>query len=275
MQKVLLLSFTLLLLSACSDNPPRQDTQAQSSPEKENFIPQISYTVAGIGPHDTNAFTEGLFIHKGQLFESTGSPEELPGAKSLFGIVDVKTGRIDTKAEIDRNTYFGEGIVLLKDKIYQLTYKNQIGFMYDAKTFKQLGQFSYENKEGWGLTADSTHLIMSDGSNVLTYLDPNSLQPAKRINVTNNGYAEDYLNELEYIKGFIYANVWMKNYIVKINPRDGKIVGILDLSNLFYKAKEKYPNAQEMNGIAYDKDADKIYITGKLWPEIYEIQFEH
>jgi glutamine cyclotransferase len=240
----------------------------------EKFVPTIEYTLAGSLPHDTNAFTEGLLFYNDQLFESTGSPENLPMTKSVFGPVDAKTGKISAKAELDKQ-YFGEGIVFLKDKVYQLTYKNQIGFIYDARTFKQLGRFSFANEEGWGLTTDGISIIMSDGTNVLTYLDATTLKPVKTINVSNAGYAEDYLNELEYINGFIYANVWTKNYIVKIDPASGEIVGILDLSVLLDKAKSKYHDSNVTNGIAYDATTDKIYVTGKLWPDIYEITFKH
>ena len=176
---------------------------------------------------------------------------------------------------MDKHKYFGEGIAFFKDKIYQLTYKNQVGFIYDAKTYKQLGQFSFQNKEGWGMTTDGTHIIMSDGTNVLTYLDPANLKVIKTINVSNGGYAEDFLNELEYIHGYIYANIWTKNYIVKIDPGDGKVVGLLDLSSLTAEAKNNHSNSEVMNGIAYDSISDKIYVTGKLWPTIYQIDFPH
>ena len=226
-------------------------------------------------PHDTTSFTEGLLVHDRQLFESTGSPVDQLQTKSVFGSIDPKTGKINAKAELDKHKYFGEGIAFFKDKIYQLTYKNQVGFIYDAKTYKQLGQFSFQNKEGWGMTTDGTHIIMSDGTNVLTYLDPANLKVIKTINVSNGGYAEDFLNELEYIHGYIYANIWTKNYIVKIDPGDGKVVGLLDLSSLTAEAKNNHSNSEVMNGIAYDSISDKIYVTGKLWPTIYQIDFPH
>jgi glutaminyl-peptide cyclotransferase len=226
-------------------------------------------------PHDVNAFTEGLLFYNGQLFESTGATQELPQTKSLFGSVDMKTGVINTKAELDKTIYFGEGIVVLKDKFYQVTYKNQQGFIYDAKSFKKSGQFSYANKEGWGLTTDGSSVIMSDGSEVLTYFNPDGMTVAKTLVVSNNGYIEEYLNELEYINGFIYANVWLKNYIVKINPENGKVIGTLDLSSIEANAKTANPQAKEMNGIAFDATTNKIYVTGKMWANIYEIDFKH
>ncbi|MDQ3046219.1 MAG: glutaminyl-peptide cyclotransferase [Bacteroidota bacterium] len=263
--------FTLSLLgSACSDDS--KPVNIPETPKTEALVPSLNYTITQRFAHDTMAFTEGLVFHEGQLFESTGAPEENPLTRSTFGIVDLKTGKIDVKAELDRNTYFGEGIAFFKDKVYQLTYKNKIGFIYDAKSFKNLGRFSYKNEEGWGMTTDGTHLIMSDGSNLLTYLDPETLKEVKTLNVTNGGYAEDYLNELEFINGFIYSNVWMKNYIVKIDPATGKTVGILDLSALTAEAKAKYDGSSELNGIAFEPLSGKFYVTGKMWPVIFEIE---
>jgi glutamine cyclotransferase len=273
MKKLLFSCSLLLLLSACGDDttPPSSNNNTTNN-KPEETVPSLSYTIVNKHRHDTMAFTEGFLFHNGQLFESTGAPEENPKTRSTFGIVDLKTGKIDVKAELDRNTFFGEGICILNDKVYQLTYKNQIGFIYDAKSFKQLGRFSYKNEEGWGMTTDGTHLIMSDGTNQLTYLDPATLKEVKKLSVTNAGYAEDYLNELEYVNGFIYANVWMKNYIVKIDPATGKTVGTLDLSNLSSEAKSAYQGSSELNGIAFEPTSGKFYVTGKMWPTIYEIE---
>lgn len=261
------------IISCKEDKAPDTKTTTPTTPEK--FVPTIDYTIAETLPHDTNSYTEGLLFHDNQLFESTGSPQNLPATKSILGPVDPKTGKITIKAELDKKEYFGEGIVFFKDKLYQLTYTTQIGFIYDAKTFKQVGRFNFSNTEGWGLTTDGHYIIMSDGTNVLTYLDPATLKPAKTLNVRNAGYAEDYLNELEFINGFIYANIWTKNYIVKIDPANGDVIGILDLSILRDKAKSKHAQADVVNGIAYDPSTDKVYVTGKLWPEIYQINFKH
>lgn len=274
MTKFLASIFTFVLITSCSnESKPTETSSSNATTVKET--PTLNYSVISTLPHDTTSYTQGLLISNGHIFESTGSPINQKQTRSVFGILDTTTGKISIKAELDRTKYFGEGIVIIKNKVYQLTWKNQIGFIYDAKTFKPQGQFSFVNKEGWGLTTDGTYIIMSDGTNVLTYLDPINLKIIKTINVSNNGYAEDYLNELEYIKGHIYANVYQKNYIVKIDPTNGNVVGILDLSSLDNKAKLKSPGAEVLNGIAFDSISDKIYVTGKLWPEIYQIDFPH
>jgi glutamine cyclotransferase len=262
----------LLLLYSCKGNSKSSETNITESASK---IPIINYSVTSTFPHDTTLFTEGLLVHNGELFESTGSPEELPNTKSLIGIINLLTGKIDKKVELDKKKYFGEGIVFLKNKLYQLTYKKQLGFIYDAESFKQVGTFNYSNSEGWSLTTNGVDLIMSDGTANLTFLSPDNLKPVKTITVKENGLPLKELNELEYIKGFIYANVWQTNYIIKIDPSNGKVVGKLDLNSLAVEAKYKNPNSDVMNGIAYDSTNDKIYITGKLWSNIYQINFPH
>ncbi len=265
---------TLILSSAfsCKDNPK---SAANNKQEPVVTIPVINYSVLNYFPHDTTLFTEGFLFHNGELFESTGSPNELPQTKSLIGTDNLKTGNFSKKIELDKTKYFGEGIAFLNNKLYQLTYKSQTGFIYDANSFKEIGQFKYENKEGWSLTTDGKNLIMSDGTNKLTYLSPDNLKPVRILNVTQNGMPQDSLNELEYIKGFIYANVWINNFIYKINPSTGDVVGKLDLSFLMKDARNKNPGVDVLNGIAYDSTSDKIYVTGKMWPDIYQIDFKH
>lgn len=235
-------------------------------------IPTIDFVYIKSYPHDTTSFTEGLLIHNGDLFESTGASRDLPQTSSLFGIVDLTTGKIETKVEIDRLKYFGEGITFLNGKVFQLTYKTKVGFIYDATSFKKIGEFTFPSEEGWGMTTDGKYLIMSDGTFKLTYIDPNNFQVIKSISVTENGYVKENLNELEYIKGYIYANIWMKNIIVKIDPTSGKVIGQIDLTPLADECKNINPGSLEMNGIAYDSIKDKIFVTGKLWPKIYEIK---
>jgi glutaminyl-peptide cyclotransferase len=235
-------------------------------------IPIIDYKYINSYPHDTTSFTEGFLIQDGKLFESTGASRDLPQTKSLFGTVDMTTGKINVKVELDRYKYFGEGIAFINGKVFQLTYKTKVGFIYDATTFKKIKEFIIPSDEGWGLTTNGTYLIMSDGTNILTCLDPDDLHVIKKISVTENGSMKNYLNELEFIKGFIYANIWTTNTIVKIDPKDGKVVGKIDLTAFAYEAKNIYFDALEMNGIAYDSLSDNIYVTGKLWPKVYEIK---
>ena len=222
-------------------------------------------------PHDTSAFTEGLLVHEGQLYESTGGRPQDNNFKSWFGPVELKTGKASKKIMLD-TAYFGEGISILNGKIYQLTWQDRIGFVYDAKTFKKLKEFHY-NGDGWSLTNDGTHLIMSDGTNKLQYLDPDSLKVVKIVGVEDNNGPVGNINELEYIEGFIYANQYLTNYILKIDPGSGKVVGKSDFSTLDNEVKIKYPGALEMNGIAYDAATKKIYVTGKAWPHLYEVRF--
>ena len=199
----------------------------------------------------------------------------MPELKSVLGIVDMKTGKLDAKVELDKKVYpFGEGMVILNGKIYQVTYKEQTGFIYDVKTFKKIGQFNYANKEGWGLTTDGKNVIMSDGTNYLTYFDE-EMKVVKTLAVNENGYAVDALNEMEYIKGFIYANIYTTGYVVKIDPKTGNVVAKINFTPVYYNVRNMNTYAQEMNGIAYDSIADKIYVTGKLWPYMYEVKFPH
>jgi glutaminyl-peptide cyclotransferase len=261
----------VLLLCSCGSNPDKPAVTTDVVPA----IPSLGYQVVKTFPHDTTLFTEGFTVHDGQLYESTGSPQELPQTRSMVGPIDTLTGKMQNKIELDKNTYFGEGIVFLKGKLFELTYKNHVCFVYDAKTFKPAGQFNFDNNEGWSLTTDDSVLIMDDGTDKLTFIDPTTYKPIKKLQVIQNGVPRDSLNELEYIKGYIYANIWQNNTIVKIDPATGKVVGTLDLGNLVFDARNKYSTAEVLNGIAYDKANDKIYVTGKLWPTIYEIYFPH
>jgi glutamine cyclotransferase len=261
-----------LFLLGCNDgtDKTKQPTEPAVTP-----IPAINYAVVKSFPHDVTYFTEGLLVHNGQLFESTGSPDDLPYTRSLAGPIDTLTGKMDIKIELDKKEYFGEGIVILNNKLYQLTYKNRTCFVYDVPTFKRIGQFSYTNTEGWGLTTNGSEIIMSDGTDKLTFIRPDNFTPIRQLTVTENGSPRNYLNELEYIRGFIYANIWLQDVIVKIDPANGKIVGRLDLSSLANEAKARQPDAGALNGIAWDPVTDKIYVTGKLWPHIYQINFPH
>ena len=193
----------------------------------------------------------------------------------MVGIVDPATGVISVKAELDKKIYFGEGITILGDKLYQLTWTNKKGFIYDLKTFKKIGEFTFPSKEGWGMTTDGTSLIMSDGSSNLTYLDPLTFKTNRIVGVTDNNGPVGNLNELEYVNGNILANIYQTPYIIRIDPNSGKVLGKADFSNLVKEVKLKDPDVDYMNGIAWDSAKNKIYITGKLWPNMYEVRLNN
>jgi len=224
-------------------------------------------------PHDTAAFTEGLLFHDGQLYESTGTDSDMPeDRKSLFGIVDTTTGKIRPKVELDRKKYFGEGIAFIDGKVYQLTYKTKVGFVYDANTFKKLGEFTFPSTEGWGMTTNGVDLIMSDGTSNISYLTPGTFRLAKTLPVTDNNGPVGNVNELELVGGYIYANQWQTNYILKIDTVSGKVVGRANLDALVTEARNKFAGSDVLNGIAYNPASGLFYVTGKLWPDIYEIR---
>ena len=227
----------------------------------------ISYTVLKTLPHDTEAFTEGLTIYDNKVFESTGQH-----GSSWIAEVDPGTGVHTKKITLD-NRYFGEGMTILNNKIYYLTWQTKLGFVYDAKTYKQIGEFKYDS-EGWGLTHNNNELIMSSGTEKLYFLDTTDLKVVRTLTVTDGPGRLKNLNELEFIDGFIFANVYETTWIVKIDPATGKVVGRLDLSPLVNEIKRMYPNTQELNGIAYDKNSKGILVTGKYWPKSYLIRLQ-
>jgi glutamine cyclotransferase len=259
----------IMYIISCVDEDKKADTTDGIPENKTQLIP---YSVVNSMPHDTLAFTEGLCWYNGKLYESTGSPGELPQTKSYWGIINTANGKVENRHELDRSIFFGEGITILHDRLFQLTYKNRKGFVYDLHSMKKIGGFSFFNEEGWGLTTDGQYLIMSDGTSNITYMDPKTYKALKILRVTENGNAVDQLNELEYIDGWLFANVYRTNYIVKINPETGVIAGKMDLWPLAKMAKDEYPRTLEMNGIAYNPGSKTMYVTGKMWPRIFEIK---
>lgn len=229
------------------------------APEKYGFQLINSF------PHDTSSYTEGLEIHDGFLYESTGRN----GLSRLLK-TDLTSGKIVKSVKLSRQ-YFGEGFTIFGDKIYQLTYKNQVGFIYNLATMARVDSFRFESKEGWGMTHDEKNLIMSDGTNVLTYLDPATLKPAKKLQVYDDKNAMVFLNELEYSDGVIYANIWGTFLIVKIDPASGKILAKIDLDSILTLSNET-DHVDVLNGIAIDPKTKKMYVTGKLYPKLYEIK---
>ena len=224
-----------------------------------------SYKVIATFPHDTSSFTQGLvFASDGQLYESTGLEGE-----STLRRVDIATGQTLQKIDVP-SQYFAEGLALVGDELLQLTWRHKLGFVYDRKTFKQKRTFSYTT-EGWGIAYDgASSLVMSDGSDTLSFLDPKTLAVSKTLRVQEAGRPVGNLNELEWIEGEIWANVWMTDRIARISPNTGEVNAWIDLSSL-YPASQRMPPADVMNGIAYDKATRRIYITGKKWPRLYQI----
>lgn len=228
--------------------------------------PVYGYEIAHTFPHDANAFTQGLVFHEGNFLESTGEV----GHSSLRR-VSIDDGRVLQKIDVPP-PYFAEGITLLKEKIYQLTWQHQTGFIYDALSFEKTGEFKYAG-EGWGLANDGQSLVLSDGTNRIRFLDPENFQVSRTIAVLDGKSPVMELNELEYVKGEIYANIWHADRIARINPQTGAVVGWIDLKGLL-KPGEVQDEEAVLNGIAYDEASGRLFITGKLWPKIFEIRLK-
>ncbi len=231
-----------------------------------NASPKAAYEIVKVFPHDSQAYTQGLLFVNGVLLESTGRP----GHSSLRR-VELETGKVLNKVDVPR-PYFAEGLALLNGKLFQLTWEHGVGFIYDAATFDKLGEFKYSG-EGWGLTTDGTSLILSDGSNRLRFFDPETFTLRKTINVLDGGRVIASLNELEFVKGEIYANIWHAERIARINPSTGGVNGWIDLTGLT-KLNDTSDEEAVLNGIAYDGASDRLFVTGKLWPKLFEIRLK-
>jgi len=217
-------------------------------------------------PHDPDAFTQGLVFHKGYIYEGTG----IAGQSSIRK-VELKTGKVLRRQSL-ASEHFGEGITICRNRLIQLTWQSHTGFVYDIQSFRLLRTFSYP-WEGWGITYDGNHLIVSDGTAVLRFLDTRTYKMVSQIQVRDRGKSLPNINELEYVKGEIYANVWGTDYIARISPRTGRVLGWVDLRVLY-----RYPglgrNMDVLNGIAYDAKGDRLFVTGKYWPNLFEIRLE-
>lgn len=236
---------------------------AGTVPPAGSNVPRDTYEIVRQFPHDPDAFTQGLEFVDGVLYEGTG----LEGHSRLRK-VDLESGRVLQEAGLAPE-FFGEGITVLLSRILQLTWRSKIGFVYDRATLLQIGTFRYPG-EGWGLTHSDQDVIMSDGSERLRFLDPVSLAEKRRLTVSDAGVLIKDLNELEWIDGEIYANVWQTDWIARISPTSGHIVGWIDLRGLL--PAELRGRADVLNGIAYDRQRKRLFVTGKLWPRIYEIR---
>ncbi len=227
----------------------------------------LSYKLIQTYPHDINAFTQGLEFYRDTLYEGTG----LHGESSLRK-TDYKTGKIYQKIDLDRR-YFGEGISVLNDKVYQLTWQNGIGFIYDTRLHKT-GEFKYgKSKEGWGLCNDGKQLYKSDGTEKIWILDPETLQEKDFVNVYTDRHKITRINEMEWVNGKIYTNVWQKNALAIINPKTGAVEGIVNLSDLHNKVT-KHPQLDVLNGIAFDPKTGHLFVTGKKWDKLFEIEIK-
>jgi glutamine cyclotransferase len=224
-----------------------------------------TYRVRSVYPHDPSAFTQGLIVRDGQFLEGTGRE-----GQSRLRRVEIETGSVLQEQALG-DEYFGEGITELDGKIYQLTWRSGAGFIYDADSLQPTGQFSYGG-EGWGITHDGTKLIVSDGSATLQFWDPATLQPTGGVYVSIFGLPLSQLNELEYIDGSIFANVWQTNLVVRIDPATGQVTGVVDLGGLLEYAPPAEGQPDVLNGIAYDGETGRLFVTGKLWPSVFEIE---
>jgi glutamine cyclotransferase len=229
-------------------------------------VPLVGYEVVQTFPHDKTAFTQGLNFHEGSLVESTG----LVGLSTLRR-VELQTGRVLQVTYVPAPN-FAEGMTILDGKIYQLNLNGGRGFVYDLTTLEKTGEFPYEG-EGWGLTNDGQSLLLSDGTNVIRVIDPNTFKVQRTITVTRAGKPLERLNELEYVKGEILANVWQSDGIARIDPKDGRVTGWIDLSALTATGDKTNRDAV-LNGIAYDAAGDRLFVTGKLWPKLFEIRLK-
>jgi len=257
----LILALATGALAGCDDRSPPGAAADPAAP-----VPTYTYEIVRVWPHDRAAFTEGLSWLQGGFLESTG----MKTASNLRKI-DLQTGQVRQQANLPPQ-YFGEGSVAIGDKIYQVTWQDHKGFVYDLATLEEEREFAYAG-EGWGLTTDGQSIIMSNGSNVIQFLDPATFQVTRTISVFSNGQPLKNLNELEFVKGEIFANVWQTQFVVRINPATGRLLGLIDFSGLL--TPEDYhgqPAPDVLNGIAYDAADDRLFVTGKYWPKLFEVR---
>jgi glutamine cyclotransferase len=262
--RFILLAFPAVLLLAAM----LFAAQGSSHFVETDSIPVLGYQIVNTYPHSSLAFTQGLVYDEGVLYEGTG----LYGRSSLRR-VDLETGRVLKQTNLE-STLFGEGVALWKDRIIQLTWQSGRGLIYGKENLTGIGNFSYPT-EGWGITSDNKSLIMSDGTDVLHILDPESFAKMGQIKVTANGTPLKGLNELEYIKGQIYANVWPTNWIVIISPESGEVKSKINMRGILQESDIQGNKVDVLNGIAYDALEDRLFVTGKLWPKLFEIKLVH
>jgi glutamine cyclotransferase len=262
---LVLLAAVTLCLPACIDRGQPVATATRSPAAGPVSAPEYTYVVLARYPHDPGAFTQGLAFDGGRLYEGTGRV-----GQSSLRRVDLTSGKVE-QIEVVPPPFFGEGVTVFGDRIFQVTWQSRVGFVYDKATLRPQRKFNYAT-EGWGLTHDGHRLIMSDGSRTLYYLDPETLEVNGRLEVRGGPALEGAmrLNELEFVRGEIYANVWPTDYIVKIDPHSGEVTGWVNLSGIL--GREQTDGVDVLNGIAYDAQNDRLFVTGKLWPSLFEIR---
>jgi len=266
MRKSVILSVAIFLAIASFALVPSLAAENAVNLNHSSPAPVYGYKIINVYPHDKTAFTEGLVYDGKILYESTGLYDN-----STLRQVDLTTGRILKLYRLP-DEFFGEGLTLWKDQLIQLTWQSGIGFVYNNKSFNQTGTFSYSG-EGWGITSDGKRLIMSDGSDTLYFLNPDTFDDTGSIRVMENGNPVNQLNELEYIKGKVYANVYLTSRIAIISPETGEVTGWIDLQGLVDR-EDQLGNVDVLNGIAYEADKDLLLVTGKFWPELFEIKIQ-
>lgn len=258
----------LFVLAACGQAPVNAPpAEAQTAPPPQEMpAPTQGYRIVNTYPHDPRAFTQGLLWADGHLYESTGQVGE-----STIRRVDLETGRVLQSVDIPPGM-FGEGLVNWGDQLINITWQNQIGHRWDRRTLRRLGSWRYRG-EGWGLTQNGREIIMSDGTNELRFLDPETLQERRRLAVTDAGAPVERLNEIEWVDGEIYANVWLTPMIARIDPDTGHVRGWIDLTALAAQTTRGRTD-DVLNGIAWDAQRRRLFVTGKNWPRLYEIALE-
>lgn len=262
MQLQKMVHFVVILCLFINSCQPAKEENKEKVSEGNLLTYSIKYTI----PHDETAFTQGLVIKDDFLYESTGRDN------SYIAQLDLNTGELIKKVNLE-NYYFGEGITIIENKLYQLTWTSNIGFIYELPSLTKIGKFYYDT-EGWGLTTDGTHLIMSDGTDKLYYLDTLNFEKGKTLHVKENNIPVNKINELEYVDGFIYANQWETNFIYKIDAASGNVKGKINLTPLVNEIKRTNKDADVLNGIAYNENTGDFLITGKLWPKAYWINIK-
>jgi glutaminyl-peptide cyclotransferase len=264
-QTAVFIGLLSLSLTSAGCNGGVSSTTNSAAANRNGAAPSFGYEVVNVYPHASDAFTQGLEYHDGKMFESTGGE----GTSSLR-LVEVETGKVLDKLDVPL-PYFAEGLTLLNGKIYQLTWQHQVGFIYDATSLSKIGQFNYQG-EGWGLTNDGQSLILSNGTNQIRFLDPGTFKVVRTIAVVDANRPIENLNELEYLNGEIYANVWHRDVIAIIDPQTGRVNAWINLRGL--KPAGATDEEAVLNGVAYDAARQRLFVTGKLWPKLFEIRIK-